>query len=342
MREKTRHIRGFILANVDAHPQEIARVTADFFSISRQAVQRHLRALVDVGLLRTSGKTRSRRWIRNASDAFTVDLAEAEEDKVWRLRILPLLPDRMTQEARARLEFAFTEIMNNAIDHSETTEAEILAYESEELFTVSVKDKGVGIFAKIQRDKGLEDERHALLELSKGKLTTDEENHSGEGIFFSSRAADYFTIVSHDLNYISHDGQDNDFLLHRDADKYQEGTSVIMRVALDGKQTMKEIFDEFAMPEEYTFAKTIVPVRLATYEGTSLVSRSQARRLLARVNQFRVAILDFEGVDMVGQAFADEAFRVFAAGHPETELVPVNMTSQVEDMVERALRQRQG
>ena len=39
---------------------------------------------------------------------------------------------------------------------------------------------------------------------------------------------------------------------------------------------------------------------------------------------------------MIGQAFADEIFRVFNTEHPEIELEPINMPESVKLMVERA------
>lgn len=42
----------------------------------------------------------------------------------------------------------------------------------------------------------MDDERDAILELSKGKLITDAENHAGEGIFFTSRVFDEFAVIS--------------------------------------------------------------------------------------------------------------------------------------------------
>lgn len=43
-------------------------------------------------------------------------------------------------------------------------------------------------------------------------------------------------------------------------------------------------------------------------------------------------MLDFAGIEDIGQAFADELFRVYALAHPQLELVPLNMTAQVERM----------
>ena len=114
------------------------------------------------------------------------------------------------------------------------------------------------------------------------------------------------------------------------------GTIVVMQLVNDATRTTKEIFDKFAAPEEYTFAKTIVPVRLGQYEGEKLISRSQAKRLIFRFEKFRTVVLDFDGVEEIGQAFADEVFRVFQNAHKDTELVPVNMTAAVKNMVSRA------
>ncbi|RTL33038.1 MAG: DUF4325 domain-containing protein [Burkholderiales bacterium] len=96
------------------------------------------------------------------------------------------------------------------------------------------------------------------------------------------------------------------------------------------------VFDQFAEPEEFTFAKTIVPVKLAQHEGEKLVSRSQAKRLTMRFERFQTVVLDFSEVAEIGQAFADEVFRVFQIAHPQTLLMPLHMTPAVSAMVARA------
>ncbi|MCU7816019.1 MAG: STAS-like domain-containing protein [Candidatus Thiodiazotropha sp. (ex Rostrolucina anterorostrata)] len=192
------------------------------------------------------------------------------------------------------------------------------------------------MFRRIARLLEPPDQRESLLELSKGKLTTDPDNHTGEGIFFSSRVFDYFFIESGDLCFTHH----NDVLLHRDTD--HSGTRVYMEIATNSNRDLGQVFDEFTGgPDNYGFERTIVPVRLALYEGESLVSRSQAKRILNRVERFRSVILDFEGVDKIGQAFADEVFRVFTNRHPEIELIDVNTTPRVKYMIARAKAVRQ-
>jgi hypothetical protein len=72
------------------------------------------------------------------------------------------------------------------------------------------------------------------------------------------------------------------------------------------------------------------------YGDDELVSRSQGRRLLSRFERFRVIELDFSGVESVGQAFADEVFRVFASRHPEIVLEVTHTTPAVAKMISRA------
>lgn len=85
-------------------------------------------------------------------------------------------------------------------------------------------------------------------------------------------------------------------------------------------------------------------LRLAPEGDCCLVSRSEAKRLLQRVDRFRCVVLDFAEVATIGQAFADEIFRVFANEHPEVELVPIHAATQVQQMIRRAqvLRDEQG
>ena len=51
--------------------------------------------------------------------------------------------------------------------------------------------------------------------------------------------------------------------------------------------------------------------------------------------EFKKIILDFKGVPTVGQAFADEIFRVFQNDNPKIKIEPINMQKGVEFMVKR-------
>ncbi|MHB1512991.1 MAG: STAS-like domain-containing protein [Acidiferrobacter sp.] len=112
-------------------------------------------------------------------------------------------------------------------------------------------------------------------------------------------------------------------------------TIVWMRLNNHTSRTSKKIFDQHTTGEGYRFDKTIVPVRLAQYGDEQLMSRSQAKRLVARVEKFKIVILDFNGVDMIGQAFADEVFRVFAKRHTGVNLKYINANAEVMKLIER-------
>jgi hypothetical protein len=81
--------------------------------------------------------------------------------------------------------------------------------------------------------------------------------------------------------------------------------------------------------------------RLARCSGhRPLISRSQAKRVLARVDLFRTVVFDFSQIDSIGQAFADEIFRVFAQSHPETKLQFIHANASVGTMITRARARR--
>ncbi len=90
-----------------------------------------------------------------------------------------------------------------------------------------------------------------------------------------------------------------------------------------------------AIHNDYGFDKTEVRVKLYTLGGVH-ISRSQARRVLSGLEKFKVILFDFDKVPMVGQAFADEIFRVFHSKYPNTRLQEINMAEGVKFMVERA------
>jgi STAS-like domain of unknown function (DUF4325) len=340
VRARGQKIREFILQQVAEHPADLTRLVAEHFGVSRQAANQHLQRLVAEQALVTTGNTRNRRYRLRPQEVWFREYPitpELAEDVVWRNDIVPVL-GQLPANVREIWQYAFTEMFNNVIDHAEGTRVRVWIEKSAADTALTIFDNGVGIFHKIQSRLGLLDERHAVLELSKGKLTTDPARHTGEGIFFSSRMFDDFGILSGET-YFSHKfGDDQDWILQRE--KFDSGTMVSMRLNNHTARTTRTVFRQFSSGDEFGFTKTVVPVRLAQYGEEQLVSRSQAKRLLARVDRFRTVLFDFDGVASVGQAFTDEIFRVFAAAHPELELLPINANEAVTQMIARATAER--
>ncbi len=339
VRVQGERVRQFILDNVGAHESDLVALVAGKFSITRQAVNKHLQKLKEQGAMANEGTARTPRYRLTTTAAFGFaypmrpDLAE---DRLWAQDIKPAI-DHLPGNVLNIWNHGFTEMFNNAVDHAGASKIDVGIAKTAIATTITVSDDGVGIFRKIQQELDLLDEHHAIFELSKGKLTTDPRRHSGEGIFFTSRMFDHFSILSGGLVF-DHRRQartDPAWLLERAPT--EPGTTVVMELNNHTARTTKKVFDEFSSGDDYGFTKTVVPVDLAKYGQDELVSRSQAKRVLARVDLFETVIFDFTGVAAIGQAFADEIFRVFANNHPDIRLVPVHMSKAVEQMVKRAL-----
>jgi anti-sigma regulatory factor (Ser/Thr protein kinase) len=334
----SREIREWLIGQIAAKDDaEVASRAGHHYGITRQAVARHLRKLVDDGLIVAEGHTQARRYklaiLKNSLRSYPLN-SDFQEDVIWSQGLRPLMG---TVPARALeiCEYGVTEILNNARDHSESEDVSVQLELTCAELSLSVQDHGIGIFRKIKDACRLNDERHAILELVKGRLTTDPEHHTGEGIFFTSRAFDRFAIRAGSLSLI-HERQGADWLI--DDAKPIVGTYVSMRIQPESTHTLQEVFDRYASEQDdYASRRTQLMVALAQTDGGSLISRSQAKRIMARCERFREVKLDFSGVKSIGPAFADEIFRVWRRAHPNVTLQPSGMSPEVEKMVLRAL-----
>ncbi|MHA2030612.1 MAG: STAS-like domain-containing protein [Candidatus Kariarchaeaceae archaeon] len=337
-RKQTQDIRTFIVLNVRKHPKDIAKFTAKEFNISRQAVNRYIRTLVDKRFLEAHGNTKARQYelIPLVRKSITFDLVDnLEEHKIWREIVQFVDEQNVPKNTMEICEYGVNEMVNNVVDHSEGTSLEIILIFDIDRITFWITDDGIGIFDKIQNELNLDDKLHAVFELSKGKLTTDPENHTGEGIFFTSRAFDEFCIISDGL-FFSHNPLDRDWVIET-REGPETGTIINMHIQRFSKRILMKVFEEFTTSDDFKFSKTIVPVSLARYGEENLISRSQAKRILLRFEKFSEIMLDFNGVEVIGQAFADEIFRVFARKHPEITLIPIRANKGVQNMINRAI-----
>ena len=338
---KTKEIEQFIINHVGEHPREIGRITAEKFKISRSAVSKHLKALIEKGVLTAKGVTKARTYqlALYVDKVFEIAVTpELQEDLVWTTDVKPLLLNN-TDAIKTVIDicdYGFTEMLNNVIDHSESKLVRVHVYIDAISIQIYIVDFGIGIFRKIQNDFHLNDPRHALLELSKGKLTSDKTKHTGQGIFFTSRMFDKFSILSGEL-YFSRINKKHDWLIEVEDRSEFRGTHIRMYINLSAPQTMKEVFDRYASEhDDYGFTKTHVPISLTKYDDGELVSRSAAKRLLARFSEFKEVWLDFKGVSSIGQAFADEIFRVYKASHPDVNILYSRANEDIEKMINRA------
>lgn len=335
MSENPNLIKQFIIDAVAGGQTALASHTAKAFRISPQAAGKHVRDLVEMGVLHATGKTRSRRYTLRAIEDiklfFTVS-PSLEEHVPWQNEVRPKLSN-VPENVLTICSYGFTEMLNNVVDHSASETVFIRCFYTAHSVSIRITDSGVGIFKKIKDALGLGDDREAILELAKGKFTTDPAHHTGEGVFFTSRIFDTFSMWSGGL-FFRH-AQDSDWLI--ESKQLYKGTQVDMTIAVNSDTIIKNVFDNFSSnPEDCTFSRTHVPLSLAELGRDNLISRSQAKRILSRFDKFEEVLLDFAGVGFIGQAFADEIFRVFSLNNPKVGIVAINANQDVKAMIERA------
>jgi hypothetical protein len=162
--------------------------------------------LISDGVVEASGKGRGVKYnLKTIVKTFSTKLAEIEhdEDLFWRDTIYPVLP-KLPMNILNICAYGFTEILNNVSEHSNANGFTITVKYNAINIEFTILYDGVGIFNKIKNDFNLEDPKHSILELAKGKLTSDPDNHTGEGIFFTSRAFNQFIILSYGLYFSGH------------------------------------------------------------------------------------------------------------------------------------------
>jgi anti-sigma regulatory factor (Ser/Thr protein kinase) len=252
------------------------------------------------------------------------------EDIPWELDFAPFFT--LPTAVNRMVQHAFCELLNNAIDHSGGSHVTVSLRQTASHVQLLVSDDGRGLFGRIAETFAIDNPRLAMLELSKGKLTSQPSAHSGQGLFFTSKLADVFDLHANAVAF-QHRAWDAQGWLPQRALK-REGTSVYAAFALDTPRTLDAVRKAYSLDGfGVDFERTVVPLRLVTSDLAGLESRAQARRVGARLNEFRRAELDFVGVPDIGHAFADELFRVLARAQPTLELVAVNMSPAVAAMV---------
>ncbi|WP_457100129.1 STAS-like domain-containing protein [Microbacterium sp. P5_E9] len=262
-------------------------------------------------------------------------LENLSEDDVWR-RLRDELEGHigaLPVRARAILNYAVTEMVNNAIDHSRGSTVVIDASLAARTTRIAIGDDGVGVFANLATLAGLSSPAEAVVEITKGKRTTAPAHHSGEGIFFTSKAVDSFDISANGFRVVFDNLiEDVAFGVSSGA-----GTTVVLILDLDTQRDLVAVFDAYA-DEESGFHRTTPRIQLVSVAG-DFISRSEAKRFAAGLEQFTRVELDFAGVELIGQGFADELFRVWRTEHPGTALETFGANRGVQLMIDRVRRE---
>jgi len=322
----------WITAAAAQHPRDLAHHVAERTGLTRRTANKALHRLVELNWLVREGTKRQPSYrtgmLRQVVQRYA--LPGLEEDIPWSRDFAPhfSLPAHVNRMAH----HAFCELLNNANDHSDGSSVTVSLRQTPSHVQLLVSDDGRGVFDKIHEAFALDDPTIAMLELSKGKLTSQPQRHTGRGLFFTSKLADIFDLHANEVSFQRRDWDASGWLPGRPMKR--QGTSIYAAIALDTRRTLESVLSAYSLDGTGCgFERTVVPLRLITSTLAGLESRAQARRVPARLHQFRRAEVDFSGVAHIGHGFADELFRVFAAQQPMPELVPVNMSPSVAAMV---------
>ncbi|MDD3520027.1 MAG: STAS-like domain-containing protein [Actinomycetota bacterium] len=312
---------------------------------SRAYINRFFKELCEEGTLMLIGKANKAKYIPADEKLVKKEIKSVKkvhkllnnlnlsEDDIFRnIKKNSGITDDLKKNVSNILEYAFTEILNNAIEHSISEKIEIIIERRKDNVVFIIRDWGVGIFNNIMLKKNLKSEMEVIQDLIKGKQTTAQEQHSGKGIFFTSKAGDILTIQSSRKKLIFNNLIDDIFISDI---KNTKGTKVIFSISLKSTRDLKKIFSKYT-DTNYKFSKTEIDIKLYE-EGINYVSRSQARRVLANLEEFKTIVFDFKDVDTVGQAFADEIFRVWKIKYPDINVIWRNANENVLFMINRAL-----
>jgi len=338
-RELVQEIRQFIIDSVPDHPSDLVATVAAKFDLSRQAALNNVKRLVDENVIDQSG---TKRGCTYALKAHMVDLRVQltdglDESEVWQTLVRTFLP-KLRPNVAFICSYGFTEVLGNAMSHSEGDTVEVRVEYDECEIRMSLTDNGIGIFTKICHSLQVNNPVDAVIEIHKGKFTTDPDRRLGEGLFYVSRLFDEFSIRSAGYDFKLAGSKES--LTEYPLDPSNHGTEISMKIALDSTLEADDVFSGHNAKGElgegesaFGLSKTRISVGLMQHGGVALVSRAQGKRLVDRLEKFKEIILDFEGVQKIGQGFADELFRLFPNAHPDVHMHLVNQSESIEKMV---------
>lgn len=326
-KEKKKSIILYLLEKIEQRSTSISKSVSETFGINQNTVHTYINQLVKDKIIRRAQRGR----YELITSTYVYDLVRSHgdlnTDTYAYHACLEKHIDDFPPNVKDIWSYTFSEMINNVMDHSMAENVRIIVIQDYLNTTVVISDDGIGIFEKIKQHFGLASLDEAICELFKGKLTTDADNHSGEGIFFSSKMMDDFIIFSSEKIF-TNNKYDNSNITNIEEEK-DKGTTVEMTLSNFTHKQAYEIFDLYSNADG-GFTKTRIPLK--NIFDSSPVSRSQAKRIYNRLDKFKEVILDFDGLEWMGQGFAHQMFVVFQGEHPETELIPVNMNENITKM----------
>lgn len=321
----------YILDKISSEAEDLSKSVCEAFNISVNTFHKYINELIDAGTIEKVKRGKYRLITQTYERTFRRSLGELISDTLPYEECLEKHIAMFPKNVQHIWAYAISEMVNNVMDHSEAEEMKMTVKIDHLKTTVIIEDNGVGIFEKIKKHFDLPSLDEAICELFKGKLTTDASNHSGEGIFFTSKMMDDFYIISNRKIFTTSKYEISQIL---NEGNNVSGTLIYMSLSNFTKKTAKDIFDTYADVDN-GFTKTRIPMK--NIFDSAPVSRSQAKRICNRLEQFEEVVLDFDEIEWMGQGFAHQIFVVFKKNNTKTRLLVENMSENVKKMYDHVI-----
>ncbi|MBL50895.1 MAG: hypothetical protein CMG57_02920 [Candidatus Marinimicrobia bacterium] len=331
--DSSEQIKQFILENLSGHQKDIIKASIRKFGLSRQAILKHMHTLINEERVVAHGKTRDRFYELKPIVNFTKTINLNEPTSAYAILKSQILPNLkiVRKNIFEICEYSFRAILVNAMDHAQATKLNYKLFISPTEIHFVLNDNGIGIFEKLNQSLSLNNTKIAAVEIAKGHITTDPENHSGDELMTVIHLFDKVKIDASGIRLVFQNKQ-NEWNVF--ASSQQKGTRIHLEIKTNSKRTCQKVFHQI-FEKEYNMVR--IPVNLIREKNEQVNSRIQAQSLLHNIRNISKIEFDFQNIELIGPAFADELVRKTKQKNQFADIKWINSNKIVDVLMSRAM-----
>ena len=328
-------IKNFILDNLSSHEKNIVQAAINKFGVSRQAIHRHMINLIKENKVIAYGNTKGRYYklIPLANYSKTIDIKDYNNSRRFLEKFIIPHINILPRNIYEIFEYSAGSLFNNIIDHSNATKVYFKIYINHDEAHFILTDNGIGLFENICQGLELSNAQLAAFELAKGSITTDPENHSGDELNSIIHLFDLVTIESAKKSLI-YSNDNNHWEINNSL--HQQGTRIHLKINPRSNRTCADIFYKIFQKEK---KKIRIPINILNMsENNVLNSRSHAKSILRNIKDYKKIEFDFNDIDLISPAFADELARKTEEENQFADIKWMNTNKTVDMLMNRAFK----
>ena len=207
-------IKQFILNNISLHQKDIIYTAINQFGVSRQAVLKHMNALIEDNKVMAYGKTRDRRYKLipqvNFNKTLSINDGNTSHEDIQNNILIHL--ESLSKNIFQICEYSIEALVNNIFEHANASSIYVKLFLTYSDLHIILSDNGSGLFENIKSKLNLNTTQLAALEIAKGQITTDLLNHSGDSLNTIFHLFDRIKIDSSGYGII-YDSKNNQYYL---------------------------------------------------------------------------------------------------------------------------------